>query len=143
MPRILFVEDEYHRIQRFGDRLRGKGWEVENVPDASNAASRMAYEPYDLVVIDIMIPPGDDRRFYSGMPAGVKLLQLLTEGKIAKKSPCKDRRPGVIVLTAYPNQVPTSTAGSGVVILEKPVIFEEFFAVAERLLCRKKPETAD
>src|SRR5262245_27363385 len=59
MTRILIVEDEPGIALGLEDDLRMEGYEVETVADG-NAASRRAQEaPFDLIVLDVMVPGKD------------------------------------------------------------------------------------
>jgi len=59
MSRILIVEDEPAIALALGDDLTLEGYEVEVVGDG-DAASRAARErPYDLIVLDVMLPKKD------------------------------------------------------------------------------------
>jgi two-component system, OmpR family, response regulator RegX3 len=57
MPeRILIVEDELAIAEAVGYALRSEGFEVEAVDDGNNALERARSEPYDLLVLDLMLP---------------------------------------------------------------------------------------
>jgi two-component system, OmpR family, response regulator RegX3 len=57
MPeRILIVEDEPAIAEAVGYALRSEGFEVEAVDDGNNALERARSEPYDLLVLDLMLP---------------------------------------------------------------------------------------
>jgi len=54
-PRILMVDDEPSTCQVLAMRLSRSGYEVECVHDASSALERLANEPFDLVLTDLMM----------------------------------------------------------------------------------------
>jgi DNA-binding response OmpR family regulator len=55
-PRILVVEDEAALADAVGYALRGDGHEVEAVADGESALARAADRPFDLLVLDLMLP---------------------------------------------------------------------------------------
>ena len=55
-PRILVVEDEPALADAVGYALRGDGHEVEAVGDGESALSAAAAQPFDLLVLDLMLP---------------------------------------------------------------------------------------
>jgi two-component system, OmpR family, response regulator len=70
MTRILVVDDE-ERICRFLSRaLRGGGYDVDCVASGTAALRTVRLRPYDLIVLDLMLP---------GMPGIEVLRQLLAE----------------------------------------------------------------
>jgi two-component system alkaline phosphatase synthesis response regulator PhoP len=54
--RILLVEDEAGLRLTLGDRLRGEGFAVEAVADGEAGSSRAASAPFDVIILDIMLP---------------------------------------------------------------------------------------
>jgi DNA-binding response OmpR family regulator len=61
MSRILVVEDESHIAQGLRFNLEAEGHSVEIVGNGEDALERLARknEPYDLVVLDVMLPAKD------------------------------------------------------------------------------------
>jgi len=55
-PRILVVEDEQALADAVGYALRGDGHEVEAVEDGESAISAATARPFDLLVLDLMLP---------------------------------------------------------------------------------------
>jgi two-component system, OmpR family, response regulator RegX3 len=55
-PRILVVEDEPALSDAVGYALRGEGYEVEAVEDGEAAISAACDGPFDLLVLDLMLP---------------------------------------------------------------------------------------
>ena len=55
-PRILVVEDEPALADAVGYALRGDGHEVEAVGDGESALTVAAAQPFDLLVLDLMLP---------------------------------------------------------------------------------------
>ena len=59
MPRILIVEDDTAIGCALEDDLRLEGYEVELVTDGGTAVARAGAEPFDLIVLDVMLPVKD------------------------------------------------------------------------------------
>lgn len=57
--RILVVEDDFATLTAVGEKLRLEGHEVLTATDGEEARIRIADEPLDLVVLDIMLPKLD------------------------------------------------------------------------------------
>src|SRR6185369_3057611 len=55
-PRILLVEDEPSLVLTLTDRLVAEGYRVETAGDGNTALARAGEEPFDLVVLDVMLP---------------------------------------------------------------------------------------
>jgi two-component system OmpR family response regulator len=55
-PRILVVEDDLHAVQGLIAGLRRHGFDVSVSMDGDEAAHRAVHEPFDLVVLDLMLP---------------------------------------------------------------------------------------
>lgn len=54
--RILLVEDEEGVALTLSDLLSGEGYEVETAADGPHGLARASSEPFDLVVLDVMLP---------------------------------------------------------------------------------------
>jgi len=59
MTRILVVEDEPGIALGLEDDLRLEGYEVETVADGITAAQRAREGPFDLILLDVMLPGKD------------------------------------------------------------------------------------
>ena len=55
-PRILLVEDEPSLVLTLTDRLVAEGYRVESATDGDTAVARGVEEPFDLVILDVMLP---------------------------------------------------------------------------------------
>lgn len=54
--RILLVEDEPSLQLTLSDRLKSEGYRVEPATDGDAAEARALSEPFDLIVLDVMLP---------------------------------------------------------------------------------------
>jgi two-component system alkaline phosphatase synthesis response regulator PhoP len=57
--RILLVEDEPSLVLTVSDRLLSEGYHVETAGDGNTGLSRALAEPFDLVILDVMLPGRD------------------------------------------------------------------------------------
>lgn len=53
---ILLVEDEAALRATLSDRLRGEGYVVDTAVDGHEALEKAANQPFDLVILDLMLP---------------------------------------------------------------------------------------
>jgi len=86
--RILVVEDEPVLRDGLTDLLTGAGHEVAAVGDGASAARRGVEEPFDLVLLDLMLPKLDGievcRRLRQAKPA-IPVIMLTARGAEADK----------------------------------------------------------
>ncbi len=59
MTRILVVEDEPGIAMALEDDFRSEGYEVEVIGDGEAASSRAREQPFDVIVLDLMLPRKD------------------------------------------------------------------------------------
>jgi two-component system, OmpR family, alkaline phosphatase synthesis response regulator PhoP len=60
MPsRLLLVEDEPGLQLALSDRLASEGFQVETAGDGNTAIARASGEPFDIIVLDVMLPGKD------------------------------------------------------------------------------------
>jgi two-component system alkaline phosphatase synthesis response regulator PhoP len=60
MPsRLLLVEDEPGLQLALSDRLAAEGYQVEAAADGNTAVARATGEPFDIIVLDVMLPGRD------------------------------------------------------------------------------------
>jgi two-component system, OmpR family, alkaline phosphatase synthesis response regulator PhoP len=57
--RILLVEDEPSLVLTVSDRLLSEGYQVETAGDGETALARALAEPFDLIILDVMLPGRD------------------------------------------------------------------------------------
>jgi DNA-binding response OmpR family regulator len=56
VPRILVVDDETNHSRVIAIGLRVEGFEVETAPDAEGALGLMSGLPFELAIVDLMMP---------------------------------------------------------------------------------------
>ena len=56
LPRVLVVEDEASQARVMAIGLRIEGFDVETAPTADAALKALAAEPFDVAIVDLMLP---------------------------------------------------------------------------------------
>jgi two-component system alkaline phosphatase synthesis response regulator PhoP len=56
LKRLLLVEDEPGLVLTLSDRLSCEGYAVESIADGESALERASKEPFDLILLDVMLP---------------------------------------------------------------------------------------
>jgi len=56
MHRVLIIEDEPGLVMALTQRLKSEGYAVEAAGDGEEGLSRGAAEPFDLIILDLMLP---------------------------------------------------------------------------------------
>jgi DNA-binding response OmpR family regulator len=85
MMRILLVEDEERLAHRLARVLDGEGYATETVADGRSALARALAEPFDLLVVDWMLPDLDGIQVVRRLRAAemnVPILILTARGQI-------------------------------------------------------------
>jgi DNA-binding response OmpR family regulator len=85
MMRILIVEDEERLARRLARVLDGEGYAAETVGDGRSALARALAEPFDLLVVDWMLPDLDGFLIVRRLRAAemsVPILMLTARGQI-------------------------------------------------------------
>ena len=54
--RILLIEDELGLVMTLTDRLTSEGYAVESAHDGETGLARATNEPFDLIILDVMLP---------------------------------------------------------------------------------------
>jgi two-component system OmpR family response regulator len=122
MMRILIVEDEEHLARLVAEVLGREGYAAEVVGDGRMALARALVEPFDLIVLDWMLPDLDGVQIVKRLRAadvGVPVLMLTARSQV------EDRVEGL-------------DAGADD-YLPKPFAFPELLARV-RALARRPPE---
>jgi DNA-binding response OmpR family regulator len=82
LPRVLVVDDEANHARVIAIGLRVEGFQVETAQDAEAALAAVAASPFDLAIVDLMMPGTN----------GIQLARLI-----------RDRHPEtrVVLMSAY------------------------------------------
>ena len=86
--RILLVEDEPGLVLTLGDRLEAEGYAVETAADGERGLELATSEPFDLVILDVMLPKRDGFEVCRGIRrANVEapILMLTARGEVLDK----------------------------------------------------------
>ena len=60
MPRrLLLIEDEPGLQLVLSDRLSAEGYQVETASDGETGFQRASGEPFDIIILDVMLPKRD------------------------------------------------------------------------------------
>lgn len=109
-PRILVVDDDAAILRLVTAVLRRARYNVDNATDGRDALAKIAQTPYDVVVLDLMMPQISGFELLSQLPAGV-------------------RSSYVIVMSAASDAVISKIAGGNVfATLRKPFDIEDMLA---------------
>ena len=85
---ILLVEDEAALRMTLGDRLRSEGYGVEFAADGPDGLEKATRLPFDLVILDVMLPGLDGLRVCEDIRAAgliTPILMLTAKGQTADK----------------------------------------------------------
>ncbi len=85
MMRILIVEDDARLARRLARVLDGEGYAAETVGDGRSALTRALAEPFDLLIVDWMLPDLDGVQVVRRLRAAemnVPILMLTARGQI-------------------------------------------------------------
>jgi two-component system, OmpR family, alkaline phosphatase synthesis response regulator PhoP len=88
MRRILLVEDEPGLVLTLSDRLASEGYTVESARDGEGGFERAAKEPFDLVILDVMLPQKggfDVCRDLRRQSVNTPVLMLTARGQVVDK----------------------------------------------------------
>jgi len=100
---ILFVDDEDWSVTPYFEKLRDHNVEVDLALDGDEAYDLLQKNTYDLVVLDIMFPPGEKiGRDVEPRRAGAILLYRIRQNEIPDIKTAPDVP--VVVLTAVTDQ---------------------------------------
>ncbi|MGI9064986.1 MAG: response regulator transcription factor [Pyrinomonadaceae bacterium] len=86
--RILLVEDEPGLVMTLTDRLTSEGFGVESAQDAETGLARSANEPFDLIILDVMLPGGsgfDVCRDLRQLGIKTPIIMLTARGQVIDK----------------------------------------------------------
>ena len=86
--RVLLIEDEVGLVVALTDRLQSEGYQVETAVDGQTGLARALGEPFDLIVLDVMLPQKngfDICRDLRGRGIKTPLLMLTARGQVVDR----------------------------------------------------------
>jgi DNA-binding NtrC family response regulator len=124
---VLLADDEEKILKRLGRALRDDGHEVVEASSAREAQRHLAERPFDLVVVDNVMP-------------GMTGLELLREVFASLAAP---ERPQIVMMTAHGStQIVREAFKLGVEdFLEKPFEVDELLGLARRAVRSQRLQT--
>jgi len=144
--RILLVEDEPFIFGAYIKMLREKGYVVDIAKNVSEAVTLLSDKCYELLILDIMLPHGDELpKAVSPKKSGMTLVSLVRKGKVGETDVSKNANVALIVLTAisdYPSLQEIKTLKPHI-ILKKPVVYRDFFAAIKDTLGKSVLDEAE
>lgn len=134
--RILFVDDEDWSVTPYFPKLQDANVEVDLAKDGDEAISLLQKNKYDLIVLDIMLPPGSRiGKRVEPRKAGAILLQIIRQNEVPNMK-TSSRVPVVILTAVIDHALSESIKQLDITeIFEKPASFDE---VTEKLLALLK-----
>jgi CheY-like chemotaxis protein len=119
MASILVVDDDAHIRQLIQTVLEGVGHDVTLAADGQEAVNKLRRKPYDLVILDIMMPA----------MSGYEVLEQI------RAMPSRAETPVVVVTAKHdPDGVMREVKGGALDHIAKPFLPEELEDVVERAL---------
>ena len=137
MPkRILFVDDEDWSVTPYFPKLQDANVDVDLAKDGDEALGLLQNNKYDLLVLDIMLPPGSKiGKQVEPRKAGAILLQLIRQGEVPNMK-TSTQVPVVIVTAVIDHQLAENLKPLAVTeVFQKPAPFDE---VTDKLLALLK-----
>src|SRR5215813_12691379 len=86
--RVLLIEDEVGLVVALTDRLQSEGYQVETAVDGQTGLARALGEPFDLIILDVMLPQKngfDICRDMRGQGIKTPLLMLTARGQVVDR----------------------------------------------------------
>lgn len=88
MKKIFLVEDEPGLVLTLTDRLQSEGYRVDHTADGASAVERAASEPFDVILLDVMLPGAngfDIVRDLRNRGVMTPVIMLTARGQVADK----------------------------------------------------------
>ena len=84
---ILWIEDDYYTVERLEYLLKQEiDCTITFSTDATDAIHKLREHNYNLIILDIMMPPGDELpESIEPQRAGIEVLKMIRTGEIQEK----------------------------------------------------------
>ncbi|OGV36414.1 MAG: hypothetical protein A2X48_03410 [Lentisphaerae bacterium GWF2_49_21] len=124
--RILFVEDDYITIDCAVTHLEISGHEVHVCEEIAIALSRLRYENFTMIFLDVMLPPGDQfslTETVNGRYTGLRVLEKVFTDEHYKQA----RSASWFLITNWRDEpeVDAVAISHNIPILRKPLTIEQ------------------
>jgi CheY-like chemotaxis protein len=104
---ILWIDDQLAGIKRFIDVLEIYGHKIVTKLNASDALTEIQanHELYQVVIIDVMLPPGDQKTLFpngetdEGLSTGILLIDYMIKGKRDEFDPIPNVEKKLVILS--------------------------------------------
>lgn len=77
--KILFVDDEPYFMRAHIEALKDEGYTVDQAEDGNEALEKVEVSEYDLIILDIIMPPGDLENTNAGMRTGLRIHEIIRQ----------------------------------------------------------------
>ena len=106
MSKILLVEDNEMNRDMLSRRLRSRSYVVQVAEDGRQALDMLAAQPFDLVLLDVMMPGTDGPTTLASLrAAGVHTPVVFMTAKVGADEVARYRALGVVAVIAKPFDV--------------------------------------
>lgn len=82
--KILIVDDDPVICSFFSEVLAAEGMEVDRASTAAEGVRKTAGKPYDMVILDYLLPDGNGADFLRSIPAATGAKNLLVTGHLTR-----------------------------------------------------------
>lgn len=124
--RVLFIEDDFITIECAVTHLELSGHEVHVCEDVADGLTRLRYEAWTIVFLDVMLPPGDQfdlSQTVDGRYTGLRVIERVFADQKYEKA----RSSKWVIITNWRDEpeVDAVAEARGVEILRKPLSIEQ------------------
>ena len=74
---ILLIDDDLRLSAMVGDYLRSHGYEVSSAPSLATGRELLARQPFDALVLDLMLPDGDGLELTRRLQQALDVVDIL------------------------------------------------------------------
>lgn len=84
--RILFIEDDFEKIKGLAENLESIGYEIDHALNGTEGIDKVKSEEYDLVIVDLIMPPGDKIQIKEERESGIRVCEVIKK-EVSKDLP--------------------------------------------------------